>query len=207
MISDRPSPTAPAPTEGNEPLYWLDANLKRRALDDVLKDSRYGGAVKKEFQQGMENCVGICVTFNQSTDFGNDPQDSDGDSHVAVRVLCAHFVDTQKLTFKDFHTMLSGSCIPSLLKVLRMVLEDIEDRHVVLCVDEIKLMAKSGKAEDLTKIQVAVSALGVLLETERRVHVLVSSLDYYAVYQDLQTMSRRAINLIHLPLLQREERG
>eukprot|EP00969_Alexandrium_andersonii_P304495 13459975-Alexandrium_andersonii.AAC.1 len=154
-----------------------------------------------EFKTGIQNAVGVAVTFNCDA----DPRP--GEEHefmIGVRMLYGHFCDVNAVTFVDFLELLRNHGCRQITstRALHIIERDIEvnhaldggaKRHVILVVDEpLRAVRKTATAEHREEqLGALTTSVGQLITNFPHVHVLMTSLSGSDLSVATQTASGR----------------
>ncbi|RIB18704.1 hypothetical protein C2G38_2036671 [Gigaspora rosea] len=198
-------------TPGGGKSFFLDelASLKSEDLDRYLKikfsdlEKKQGSDEMqqhaKDFVNLLRNSVGICITYNGSSQYGDD---IDGDIRrgLVMRILWSYFFDGNKLGWyafckkfrNHFDSLDTSTAVQSIIHHSR--------KSVLLCVDE-TMRVLSGNNTNRESIKILLHELyepyHALSASESKFHFVVSTLDAINMWQT-QTKSDRPINWIPL---------
>jgi hypothetical protein len=211
IASDRSRLSLPAvpaaPGTGKTRFAWLAvAKGLLPGIDSV--DGEWSAAMDGledgDFKTGIQNAVGVAVTFNCDAD---PILSEEHECMIGVRMLYGHFCDVMKVTFKDFLELLHqhGCHGVSSVKALQIIEQDIEakhaleggtKRHVILVVDEPLRALNGTMVERQKQLGAITSSVGLLMTNFPNVHVLMTSLSGSDLSTATKTASGRAVHFV-----------
>ena len=204
-----PLPAVPAaPGTGKSRFAWLAAasgRLPRQPKQDAEWLSAMDELQDNDFKKGIQNAVGVAVTFNCDADPISDEKH---EYMIGVRMLYGHFCDAKEVNFVDFHRHLSkhGCHEITSTTALQIIEKDIAanhvldgraKRHVILVVDEpLKPVTAATQQARLTQLGALTTSVGQLITNCQHVHVLMTSLSGSDLKEATRTASGRGWNLL-----------
>ncbi|CAG8570192.1 40706_t:CDS:2 [Gigaspora margarita] len=198
-------------TPGGGKSFFLDelASFKSKDLDRYLKikladlEKEPGSGEKQQYAKDivnlLYNSVGICITYNGNSPYGNY---IDGDLRrgLVMRILWSYFFDGNKLDWNAFCKKFRNhfDSLDTLTAIKSIIYHS--GKSVLLCVDE-TMRVLSGNNTNLESIKTLLSELytpyHALSASESKFHFVVSTLDAINMWKT-QTDSQRPINWIPL---------
>mmetsp|Transcript_72988 Transcript_72988/g.171581 ORF Transcript_72988/g.171581 Transcript_72988/m.171581 type:complete len:905 (-) Transcript_72988:106-2820(-) len=162
------------------------------------------GPKQKQFSEHLRNAVGVTASFGHMSPRSADRklQDETPTKALAVRMLWSHFTHFS-FSYSDFLDKLPAS-LPSINDSMRLIKEDTQEavgaNHVILCVDELKVVANSEYSWKQSEVQEFFSHLAALLVSSPTTHIILSSLQLGFVRSYVSRTGRRvhALNLSRL---------
>ena len=192
-----------APGMGKSRFAWLCAT-KGRLSRDATADNEWQEAMDTisnlTFKQSLEKAVGVAVSFNCDAD------PVPGEEHqfmLGVRMVFSHFLDATKTRFPRFFTWLRRLQCHEILETeaQEMIDRDVwehfqESRGMILTVDEPLRALEGNNTSDKRKQLGALTTSAGKLITDRRVHVLMTSLSGTDLDEAAKTASGRTVNFL-----------
>ena len=170
----------------------LEWQCKLKAVE-AFKKADPENSERQEFAKTILESLCIGITFNGISPRSDDVSVmmTDPKEALAMRFLWSYFCDTTSTPWSDFvkRLLVPGLELPQAISWV--LAEHQPNTNIILCVDELMLVADGKPAQTLTQeVSLLLNSLAMITDKQPQAHIVMSSIQLNPI-QHISTYSKR----------------